>query len=538
MNKHYSLIARAVERLDKSNGEARRVVYERARTAVAQLGSNQPALLDADITKECLALEEAIRQVEAEAARNSLRETRAEPRSPVPSEGTSDVEKIQSGQVVSPDRDDPPQALSSRQAPTFLPAASDDRHKTDIEAVAIGGAYGADHYYDDILSSRSRGGLLVVAAMLALAALTGTFAYRAMFRGEMFLALRSIVKTGSAPDKIVGNNSNSQLSNSSQTFIASAGSSEELQPIDTRESSKSVPRVISTIPISSKPSAEAVALAPDTPAPEPAVVDPHVAPSAPLASSPVPVPASSEATETAAVAPAAREEGAPSPASAAPVLTAASVPPPAAAPMPAQASSDPKKVELVRVAPEIPASTVMAAPVTLPNPAAIQQQLDQSPTAAALPSLNDRRTQESEPPPYGESGERQSRIATVVTDPVANANAIMSATVSSPSVSQLERTRTQPDDEEIAALIKRGQDFVRNHDFSSARLLLKRAAEAGSAAAALSLGETFDPLVLQQFHEIGVQPDLAQARDWYERAARLGSDAASQRLAKIAPPPQ
>ena len=85
MNKHYSLIARAVERLDKSNGEARRMVYERARTAVAQLRSNQPALLDADITKECLALEEAIRQVEAEAARNSLRETRTEPRSPVPS---------------------------------------------------------------------------------------------------------------------------------------------------------------------------------------------------------------------------------------------------------------------------------------------------------------------------------------------------------------------------------------------------------------------------------------------------------------------
>ena len=228
-------------------------------------------------------------------------------------------------------------------------------------------------------------------------------------------------------------------------------------------------------------------------------------------------------------------------ASAAPVLTAASVPPPAAAPMPAQASSDPKKVQLVRssrlFAPEIPASTVMAAPVTLPNPAAIQQQRDQSPTAAALPSLNDRRTQGSEPPPYGGSGERQSRIATVVTDSVTSANAIMSATGSSPSVSQLERTRTQPDDEEIAALIKRGQDFVRNHDFSSARLLLKRAAEAGSAAA-LSLGETFDPLVLQQFGEIGVQPDLAQARDWYERAARLGSDAASQRLAKIAPPPQ
>jgi hypothetical protein len=181
-------------------------------------------------------------------------------------------------------------------------------------------------------------------------------------------------------------------------------------------------------------------------------------------------------------------------------------------------------------------ATVMADSVTLPNPADVQQQ-DQSPTAATPPSLNERLKQRSEPPPYG-AVERQFSIATIVTESITDANAIMPAIASTPSVSQLERTRTQPDEEEIAALIKRGQNFVRNHDFSSARLLLKRAAEAGSAAAALSLGETFDPLVLQQFHEIGVQPDLAQARDWYERAARLGSDAASQRLAKFAAPPQ
>ena len=81
------------------------------------------------------------------------------------------VEKIQSGQVASPDQDDPPQALSSRQAPIFLPAASDDRHKTDLQAVAIGEAYGADHYHDDISGSRWRGSFLVVMAVLALAAL-------------------------------------------------------------------------------------------------------------------------------------------------------------------------------------------------------------------------------------------------------------------------------------------------------------------------------------------------------------------------------
>ena len=62
-NDYYPLIARAVERLDRSTGEARRAVYERAREAVAELRSNQLARLDAEITEERLALEDAIRKV-------------------------------------------------------------------------------------------------------------------------------------------------------------------------------------------------------------------------------------------------------------------------------------------------------------------------------------------------------------------------------------------------------------------------------------------------------------------------------------------
>ena len=81
MTDYHPLIARAVERLDRSTGEARRALYERARHAlVAQLRSNQPALLEADIAKERLALEEAIRKVEAEAARKSRSEPRADRR--------------------------------------------------------------------------------------------------------------------------------------------------------------------------------------------------------------------------------------------------------------------------------------------------------------------------------------------------------------------------------------------------------------------------------------------------------------------------
>jgi hypothetical protein len=304
-NDYYPLIARAVERLDRSTGEARRAVYERARKAVAELRSNQPALLDAEITEERLALEEAIRKVEAEAARKSPTEARAEPRSAAPSEGMPDGDNIQSrdhGQPASPDRDDRPPALPSRQAPIFLPTASDDRHNTDIQAVAIGGAYGADHYHDDIPGSRWRGGLLVVMAVLALAVLAGTFAYRAVFGGSVFPALPPIIKADTGPNDIVRNNSDTRRSNSSQTSVTSAGSSEKLQPMDIREAPKAVPRVISTIPISSKPSAAAVVpLAPAPAATAPALdppvasaLDQHVASVPPPASAPVPVPASSD----------------------------------------------------------------------------------------------------------------------------------------------------------------------------------------------------------------------------------------------------
>src|SRR6185312_12818489 len=72
MADYYPLIAKAVAGLDKSTGEARRALYERARTAlVTQLRGVVPALSESEITRERLALEEAIRKVEAEAARKA-----------------------------------------------------------------------------------------------------------------------------------------------------------------------------------------------------------------------------------------------------------------------------------------------------------------------------------------------------------------------------------------------------------------------------------------------------------------------------------
>jgi hypothetical protein len=81
MADYYPLVAKAVAGLEKNTGEGRRLLYERARTAlVAQLrGMNDPPLTEAEITRERLALEEAIRKVEAEAARRGRDVPRAEP---------------------------------------------------------------------------------------------------------------------------------------------------------------------------------------------------------------------------------------------------------------------------------------------------------------------------------------------------------------------------------------------------------------------------------------------------------------------------
>jgi hypothetical protein len=67
------LIARAVAGLDNNTGQVRRTLYERARTAlVTQLHRVQPVLEETEITREQVALEQAIRKVEADATRGIL----------------------------------------------------------------------------------------------------------------------------------------------------------------------------------------------------------------------------------------------------------------------------------------------------------------------------------------------------------------------------------------------------------------------------------------------------------------------------------
>lgn len=85
----------------------------------------------------------------------------------------------------------------------------------------------------------------------------------------------------------------------------------------------------------------------------------------------------------------------------------------------------------------------------------------------------------------------------------------------------------------MAALLKRGEEFVALGDLAAARLLFQRAAEAGSARAALAMGRTYDPEYLSLGAAQGVRPDLARAMAWYQKSAVLG-DAQAEALTRRA----
>ena len=90
------------------------------------------------------------------------------------------------------------------------------------------------------------------------------------------------------------------------------------------------------------------------------------------------------------------------------------------------------------------------------------------------------------------------------------------------------------DPNEIASSLKRGNDLIASGDIAAARLVLRRAANAGDAHAAMALAGTYDPVVLEKLGVHGFVPDVAMARVWYEKAKKFGSAEAPQRLELLA----
>jgi hypothetical protein len=94
--------------------------------------------------------------------------------------------------------------------------------------------------------------------------------------------------------------------------------------------------------------------------------------------------------------------------------------------------------------------------------------------------------------------------------------------------------KPQLDQDEINRLIRRSHQLLQTGDIAPARLLLQRAATAGSAQAALTLGGTYDPTVLREIGVLGFAANPAKAREWYQKALELGANEATSRLDRLA----
>lgn len=87
--------------------------------------------------------------------------------------------------------------------------------------------------------------------------------------------------------------------------------------------------------------------------------------------------------------------------------------------------------------------------------------------------------------------------------------------------------------EEEKALLARGDTFLDNGDFASARLVYEHAAARGSAEAMFALARSYDPRFLTGGNAVGIKPDRKLALDWYARAAQKGHDQADAMASEL-----
>ena len=93
---------------------------------------------------------------------------------------------------------------------------------------------------------------------------------------------------------------------------------------------------------------------------------------------------------------------------------------------------------------------------------------------------------------------------------------------------------TRDETDHARMLVEKGDASMQSGKITSARLFYQSAAESGWAPAALALGATYDSVELSRSKIIGgIQPDLALARKWYEKAKELGSPEADRRLQQL-----
>ncbi len=133
--------------------------------------------------------------------------------------------------------------------------------------------------------------------------------------------------------------------------------------------------------------------------------------------------------------------------------------------------------------------------------------------------------------PEGASGKHAVTVELIAGDGTSIANGVTSLDIApDPKAALISRPEETARIEELLA---HGHKMIEVGYFAGARGYFRRAAEAGSADAALALGATYDPSFIAEIGAQGIPPDRAEARLWYERAGTLGSSLADARIAAL-----
>jgi hypothetical protein len=123
-------------------------------------------------------------------------------------------------------------------------------------------------------------------------------------------------------------------------------------------------------------------------------------------------------------------------------------------------------------------------------------------------------------------------LMVMATPPSAPPSVPMSASQNAPHA--LRVPNLSPADREAGErLIARGEREMEQGGIAVARQFFLRAAQAGLARGALLLAATYDPSELKRLKVQGVQPNIAEARKWYEKARDLGAPEAEEHLARL-----
>jgi hypothetical protein len=151
-------------------------------------------------------------------------------------------------------------------------------------------------------------------------------------------------------------------------------------------------------------------------------------------------------------------------------------------------------------------------------------------------------TLESEPVTVGSVSANSPRSETIMREETPSREAIVNSAQAPPQIqAPAARTGNEAaappsrtlDAATLAAMTTRARKLLALGDIAAARLLLERAATAQDGTAAFLLAQTYDPAVLGVRDARSTAPDPAMARDWYRKAAGLGSADAQQRLAQL-----